>query len=87
MPFDHLITDVMMEGMNGIEAAVAILQLHPKCRVLLLSGTNNTTALLAAAAAQGHEFEILAKPVHPTVLLEQMRAQSLASKSQQQAAD
>ena len=64
--------------MNGIEAAVAILQLHPKCRVLLLSGSNNTTALLAAAAAQGHVFEILAKPVHPTLVLEIIRSSALA---------
>jgi CheY-like chemotaxis protein len=72
--FEHLVTDVMMEGMSGIEAAIAIRQVLPQCRILLISGNNDTTALLAAATAQGHDFEILAKPVHPTVLLEQMRA-------------
>jgi CheY-like chemotaxis protein len=72
--FEHLVTDVMMEGMSGIEAAIAIRQELPQCRILLISGNNDTTALLAAATAQGHDFEILAKPVHPTVLLEQMRA-------------
>jgi len=72
--FEHLVTDVMMEGMSGIEAAIAIRQVLPQCRILLISGNNDTTALLAAAAAQGHNFEILAKPVHPTVLLEQMRS-------------
>jgi len=72
--FEHLVTDVMMEGMSGIEAAIAIRQVLPRCRILLISGNNDTTALLAAATAQGHDFEILAKPVHPTVLLEQMRA-------------
>ena len=72
--FDHLVTDVMMESMSGIEAAIAIRQVLPQCRILLISGNNDTTALLAAATAQGHDFEILAKPVHPTVLLEQMRS-------------
>jgi CheY-like chemotaxis protein len=77
--FDHLVADVILGGMNGIEAAVAICQLHPKCHVLLLSGSNDTAALLAAAAEQGHEFEILAKPVHPTVMLKIMHANGLPS--------
>jgi CheY-like chemotaxis protein len=72
--FDHLVTDVVMSGMNGIDAAIAIRQLLPNCRILLFSGNNNTVELLAAAAAKGHAFDILAKPLHPTVLLEQMRA-------------
>jgi CheY-like chemotaxis protein len=74
--FDHLVTDVVMSGMNGIDAAIAIRQVLPTCRVLLISGNNDTTKLLDLAAAKGHAFEILAKPVHPTVLIGQMRAQS-----------
>lgn len=73
--FDHLVTDVVMDGMNGIDAAVAIRQLLPNCRILLISGNNNTAELLAVAAEKGHVFDILAKPLHPTVLLRQMRAQ------------
>lgn len=72
--FEHLVTDVMMEGMSGIEAAIAIRRELPQCRILLFSGNNDTTALLAAATAQGHHFEILAKPVHPTVMLAHLRA-------------
>lgn len=79
-PFDHLVTDVVMNGMNGIDAAIAIQQVLPNCRILLISGNNNTAELLAIAAAKGHGFEILPKPVHPTVLLEQMRAQRSVSK-------
>jgi CheY-like chemotaxis protein len=78
-PFDHLVTDVVMSGMNGIDAAIAIHQLLPACRILLISGNNNTAELLSIAAAKGHGFEILPKPVHPTVLLEQMRSQAAAS--------
>jgi CheY-like chemotaxis protein len=71
--FDHLITDVVMPGMNGIDAAIAVRKLLPNCRILLISGNNDTAALLDAAIAQGQAFDILAKPVHPTVLLKQMR--------------
>lgn len=78
-PFDHLVTDVVMSGMNGIDAAIAIHQLLPSCRILLISGNNNTAELLSIAAAKGHGFEILPKPVHPTVLVEQMRSQASAS--------
>jgi CheY-like chemotaxis protein len=73
-PFDHLITDVVMNGMNGIDAAIAIRQVLPNCQILLISGNNDTAELLAIAAAKGHAFEILAKPVHPTVLFQQLRA-------------
>jgi CheY-like chemotaxis protein len=78
-PFDHLITDVRMDGMNGIEAAIAIRQLLPDCRILLISGDMNTGELLDTAVARGHAFDIVAKPVYPTVLLEQMRAKSSTS--------
>ena len=73
-PFDHLVTDVVMPGMNGIDAAVAIRQMLPNCHILLISGNINTSELLDLAAAKGHAFNILAKPVHPTFLLEQMRS-------------
>ena len=79
--FDHLVSDVMMDGMNGIDAAIAIRQILPACRILLISGNIHTSELLAAATAQGHNFDILAKPVHPSILLEQMRTQSLPGQS------
>jgi CheY-like chemotaxis protein len=72
--FDHLITDVVMNGMNGIDAAIAIRQVLPNCQILLISGNNDTAELLSIAAAKGHAFEILAKPVHPSFLFQQLRA-------------
>ena len=71
---DILVSDVMMPAMSGIEAAVAILVQRPSCKVVLFSGQATTDDLLHHAQAQGHCFEILAKPVHPTVLLEKLRA-------------
>lgn len=71
--YDHLVTDVMMEPMNGIQAALAISHIQPTCRVLLISGNERTANLLAEAVRDGYEFEILAKPVHPTVILDRLR--------------
>jgi len=71
---DMLISDVIMTGMTGIEAAIQTRQKLPKCKILLFSGQAATADLLEEARAEGHEFEILAKPVHPTDLLAKLRS-------------
>lgn len=71
--YDHVITDVMMEPINGIQVSIALRAIHPECTVLLISGNNQASYLLAEAMREGHEFEILAKPVHPTVILDRLR--------------
>jgi CheY-like chemotaxis protein len=70
---DLIISDVIMPDMNGIEAAIHIRQILPGCKILLFSGQASTADLLEKARAQGHEFEILAKPVHPQDLLAKLR--------------
>ena len=70
---DMLISDVIMTGMTGIEAAIIARNKLPKCKILLFSGQAATADLLEKARLQGHEFEILAKPVHPTDLLAKLR--------------
>ena len=70
---DMLISDVIMTGMTGIEAAIATRQRMPGCKILLFSGQATTADLLEKARQEGHEFEILAKPVHPTDLLAKLR--------------
>jgi CheY-like chemotaxis protein len=67
---DVLISDVIMEKMTGIEAAGEVLKIAPECRVLLLSGQITTSDLLKDAENLGYHFEILPKPIHPSVLLE-----------------
>jgi len=69
-----LISDVIMTGMTGIEAAIKTREKLPTCKILLFSGQAATADLLERARSQGHEFEILAKPVHPTDLLAKLRA-------------
>jgi CheY-like chemotaxis protein len=72
---DLIISDVIMPGeLNGIEAAINIRAFLPSCKILLFSGQAATADLLESARAQGHEFEILAKPVHPTDLLAKLRS-------------
>ncbi len=70
---DLIISDVIMPDMNGIEAAINIRGFLPNCKILLFSGQAATADLLENARAQGHEFEILAKPVHPQDLLQKLR--------------
>ena len=68
-----LISDVIMTDMNGIDAAIQIRSILPDCKILLFSGQAATADLLEGARARGHEFEILAKPVHPQDLLARLR--------------
>ena len=71
---DMLISDVIMGGLNGIDAAIKVRALLPRIKILLFSGQAATADLLEKARAQGYEFEILAKPVHPQDLLSRLRA-------------
>jgi len=66
---EMLITDVVMPGMTGIEVAIAVCNRLPDCKILLFSGQAATADLLEQAKKQGHEFEIVAKPIHPSDLL------------------
>jgi CheY-like chemotaxis protein len=71
---DVVITDVVMGGITGIEAAIIIAAILPACRIILFSGQASTADLLESAEANGHRFEILTKPVHPQVLLDHLAA-------------
>ncbi len=66
---DLLITDVVMPGLSGIELAIQVQAICPSCKVLLFSGQAGTANLLETARSEGHDFEFLVKPVHPTDLL------------------
>jgi DNA-binding response OmpR family regulator len=66
---DVLISDVVMFGLSGIDAAIEIRKMLPACKVLLLSGQSSTADLLDEASSRGHEFEIVAKPIPPSALL------------------
>jgi CheY-like chemotaxis protein len=64
-----LISDVAMPQMNGVELAMAVLKNSPDCGILLFSG-HATARDLAPARAAGHDFTLLAKPLHPKEMLQ-----------------
>ena len=71
---DLAILDVMLPKMNGIDLAMALKERYPDCRILLISGQPSVENLLQEARDKGHDFEILAKPVHPTEILDTIAA-------------
>jgi DNA-binding NtrC family response regulator len=66
---DLAILDVMLPQMNGIELALVLKEDYPRCHALLFSGQPCVEALVEKAKHEGHEFDVLAKPVHPSVML------------------
>jgi hypothetical protein len=46
----------------------------PTCKILLIRGLNDGSALVGKAAEQGFDFELLAKPIVPPELLEKVRS-------------
>ena len=63
------IIDVCLPLMNGIELAVIIQASDPECHCTLFSGQASTWDLLEEARHEGHDFDILPKPVPPAELL------------------
>ncbi len=66
---DCIVSDVMMEPMNGVEAAIEIVRFLPDCRVLFISGYAGYGGQLRKALAGGFNFEVLDKPVRPREML------------------
>jgi DNA-binding NtrC family response regulator len=64
-----LVSDVMMPGMTGVKLAIHFRKSHPECKVLLFSGHASTADLLERVRAEGYDFDLLSKPVHPGDLL------------------
>ena len=65
---DLLISDVLMPGITGIDAAEQILTFLPGCKIILFSG--HATIDLLSHSKTVEQYKILAKPVHPDVLLD-----------------
>ena len=68
-PPDLAILDVVLPKMHGIDLALQLTQRSLNCRILLLSGQAVTDDLLAEAKMNGLTFTVLAKPIHPVLLL------------------
>ncbi len=66
---DVFISEVMMSGMTGIEAGILVRLMLPLCRVLLFAEQGLAASLFERARAQGHDFEVIPKPVEPRILV------------------
>ncbi len=71
--FDFLVTDVMMEPMNGVELANAFCELHPDAQIFLISGTTEAASAVLADFNCEHAFPLLKKPIYPGDLIERLR--------------
>jgi CheY-like chemotaxis protein len=69
-----VLSDVLMPQVDGVEAAIQIRQLCPDTRIVLFSGQAATLEILSRARDRGYNFELLAKPIHPTQLIEHLRS-------------
>lgn len=70
---DILLTDVVMPGMNGVEAAICIRALQPTCKIVLFSGQTVSHELLVNAHFDMADFKVLQKPIHPDELIAALR--------------
>jgi CheY-like chemotaxis protein len=75
---DLAVVDVMLPHMNGIDFSIVLKANYPACRILLFSGQPDTGAILEEALKKGHSFEVLAKPVHPSVILDMLEGSALS---------
>lgn len=71
---DILITDVLMPGLNGFEVALQVCTAVPNCRVFLLTAQLHLAETVHEFHAKGYRFEFLHKPIHPSELLDRLRA-------------
>jgi len=71
-PPDLLISDVVMPQLSVVDLAIRIQAECPTCKVLLFSGQAATANLLKTAHERGHDFRLLAKPIHPSDLLSEI---------------
>jgi CheY-like chemotaxis protein len=70
---DLLISDVEMPGVSGINLAIRMKAQYPTCKILLFSGRPSTLDLLDSARTQGHDFDLLLKPVFPPEFISEIR--------------
>ena len=65
---DIVLSDIVMDQVDGVATAVRIRELHPACRVILFSAS--TLSLENRSEINRLGFEFLERPLHPKELLE-----------------
>ena len=71
---DVVLSDVMMGKMSGVDLAIYLSRARPDVKVILFSGQTSTADLLTEAARKGHDFRLLAKPIHPQALIDELNS-------------
>jgi DNA-binding NtrC family response regulator len=69
---DIVLSDVIMGKMSGVDLAIYLSRARPDCKVILFSGQAATASILSEAHRKGHDFRLLAKPIHPEKLIEEL---------------
>jgi DNA-binding NtrC family response regulator len=64
--FDIIVTDIMMEGINGIQILEAAMKKSDRTKVIVITGYANVT--LAREAMDKGAFDIIEKPFRPSDL-------------------
>jgi DNA-binding NtrC family response regulator len=64
---DLVISEILLDGMNGLDFAIKAVALNPDCRVILWAGQVSGHIVVEATALG---FNFLDKPVNPKVLLD-----------------
>ena len=71
---DFIVMDVMMIGIDGVDAAIAICETLPHCHILLMSGAEDAVKRLDKGSRRGHSFELMMKPVLTASLLDKLQS-------------
>ena len=69
---DAILCDIAMPGLDGFEVAKQVRELSPNCRIILFSGHGGMQNRVANMPHEGNDFEFIAKPVKPEVILEML---------------
>lgn len=75
---DIVLSDIVMPKMDGFTLAARLREQLPHCRVLLISGNAYSLNQLSEGEDNGGmELDILAKPVHPEVIIRKLTAMAV----------
>ena len=66
-------SEVLMPGMNGVEASKKIGEILPDCKFILISGDIATAELVASVDPVGRALEVIPKPLRPESRMEMLR--------------
>jgi CheY-like chemotaxis protein len=77
---DLFLSDVIMPGQTGIDAAIQVCNQLPNCKVILISGQAHLQDFRHQIEAKCQTFEVFSKPIHPTALIAHIQEMLVASK-------